>query len=1810
MLFVRLGSLTDMDVPLRVLLILAGLTGIHSIRVSEVSVKAGGSISIPCLYSSQYTNHVKYLCKGYYWNYCTFAVRTDQKNSAKFSISDDKIQRIFTVTVNELTNDDLYYWCGVEINDGADDGYPFHLSVTTGTSSLYVDNQEEKAFLGGEITIKCHHQSNPGEMRWCRMGSSCVTQPSGSINGTEVTIDTNGPNVFSVTMRGLKTESSGWYLCVSGNLQFPVRLTVTEQPNTRIHSIRVSEVSVKAGGSISIPCLYSSQYTNHVKYLCKGFYWISCTYEVRTDQNNSAKFSLSDDKIPKIFTVTVNELTNDDSYYWCGVEINDGPDNGYGFHLSVTTGTRSLYVDNQEKTAFLGGDITIKCHHQGNPGEMRWCRMGSSCVTQPSGSIDGTKVTIDTNVPNVFSVTMRGLKTESSGWYLCVSGNLQFPVRLTVTEQPTTRIHSIRVSEVSVKAGGSISIPCLYSSQYTNHVKYLCKGYDWNTCTYQVKTNQKNSTKFSISDDKIQKIFTVTVNELTNDNSHYWCAVEINDGADEREYFHLSVTTGTRSLYVDNQEKTAFLGGDVTIKCHHQSNPGEMRWCRMGSSCVTQPSGSIDGTEVTIDTNVRNVFSVTMRGLKTESSGWYLCVSGNLQFPVRLTVTEQPNTRIHSIRVSEVSVKAGGSISIPCLYSSQYTNHVKYLCKGYYWISCTYEVRTDQSNSAKFSISDDKIQKIFTVTVNKLTNDDLYYWCAVDIDGGVDDGDYFHLSVTTGTRSLYVDNQEKTAFLGGAITIKCHHQRNPGEMRWCRMGSSCVNQPSGSIDGTKVTIDTNVPNVFSVTMRGLKTESSGWYLCVSGNLQFPVRLTVTEQPNTRIHSIRVSEVSVKAGGSISIPCLYSSQYTNHVKYLCKGYYWISCTYEVRTDQSNSVKFSISDDKIQKIFTVTVNELTNDDSYYWFAVENNDGADDGYRFHLSVTTGTSSLYVDNQEKTAFLGGDITIKCHHQRNPGEMRWCRMGSSCVTQRSGSIDGTEVTINTNVPNVFSVTMRGLKTESSGWYLCVSGNLQFPVRLTVTEQPNTRIHSIRVSEVSVKAGGSISIPCLYSSQYTNHVKYLCKGYYWRSCTYQVKTNQKNSAKFSISDDKIPKIFTVTVNELTNGDSHYWCAVEINDGPDDRDYFHLSVTTGTRSLYVDNQEEKAFLGGEITIKCHHQRNPGEMRWCRMGSSCVTQRSGSIDGTEATIDTNVPNVFSVTMRGLKTESSGWYLCVSGNLQFPVRLTVTEQPTTRIHSIRVSEVSVKAGGSISIPCLYSSKYTNHVKYLCKGYDWNTCTYQVKTNQKNSAKFSISDDKIQKFFTVTVNELTNDDWHYWCAVEINDGADDGYPFHLSVTTGTRSLYVDNQEKTAFLGGDVTIKCHHQRNPGEMRWCRMGSSCVTQPSGSIDGTEVTIDTNVPNVFSVTMRGLKTESSGWYLCVSGNLQFPVRLTVTEQPTTRIHSIRVSEVSVKAGGSISIPCLYSSQYTNHVKYLCKGYDWISCTYQVKTNEKNSTKFSISDDKIQKIFTVTVNELTNGDSYYWCAVEINDGPDDRDYFHLSVTTGTRSLYVDNQEKTAFLGGDVTIKCHHQRNPGEMRWCRMGSSCVTQRSGSIDGTEVTIDRNVPNVFSVTMRGLKTESSGWYLCVSGNLQFPVRLTVTEQPNTKTPLQETTHAENLSTFLPTTTPTTVQEEQNRNASFGRTETLILTSVLIFTLMVALFFCLMLKRHKQNKSASSAMKEAEEEVTYSVVKPRRKPSSQRSYVEQDADVTYSTVVSVRQQRAQNVEADEENVTYSTLALD
>ncbi|XP_042081036.1 polymeric immunoglobulin receptor-like [Haplochromis burtoni] len=343
---------------------------------------------------------------------------------------------------------------------------------------------------------------------------------------------------------------------------------------------------------------------------------------------------------------------------------------------------------------------------------------------------------------------------------------------------------------------------------------------------------------------------------------------------------------------------------------------------------------------------------------------------------------------------------------------------------------------------------------------------------------------------------------------------------------------------------------------------------------------------------------------------------------------------------------------------------------------------------------------------------------------------------------------------------------------------------------------------------------------------------------------------------------------------------------------------------------------------------------------------------------------------------------------------------------------------------------------------------------------------------------------------------------------------------------------------------------------------------------------------------------------------TGVHSITtVSKVSVKTGKSISIPCLYESKYKNHVKYLCEGSKWRSCSDVLKTNTADpSGKYSISDDKNQFFFTVTINNLTNENTDYWCVVEINNGPDYGEHFQLSVTSGTPSLYVDHQRITGYIGESITIRCHHS-NSGEMKWCRLGRNCVTGSSGSIDGTTVTAYMSEPNVFTVTMSGLQSEDSGWYWCAKGDIQIPVYLTVTENTTTTpTTTGITIHTVNgngkVTTMEQWNNFTIVQNRQHR-ASFPPKILIIPLSVLIVIVIVVLFIWFIL-RHKQSKAESSATAMVGEEVTYSEVRTKKKRLPKSSFAESDMELVYSSVV--EKQRNKRAEGKETEVTYSTLA--
>uniref|UniRef100_A0AAZ1XWM2 Immunoglobulin V-set domain-containing protein n=1 Tax=Oreochromis aureus TaxID=47969 RepID=A0AAZ1XWM2_OREAU len=127
-----------------------------------LSVKAGKSISIPCLYESQYKNHVKYLCEGYYWTYCSDAVKTNKPDpSGKYSISDDKKDpNVFTVTMSGLrTKDSGWYWCAK-----GDIQIPVYLTVTekpiTSTTTAVSSNSNLRIFRKHTGHLRVHWRCN------------------------------------------------------------------------------------------------------------------------------------------------------------------------------------------------------------------------------------------------------------------------------------------------------------------------------------------------------------------------------------------------------------------------------------------------------------------------------------------------------------------------------------------------------------------------------------------------------------------------------------------------------------------------------------------------------------------------------------------------------------------------------------------------------------------------------------------------------------------------------------------------------------------------------------------------------------------------------------------------------------------------------------------------------------------------------------------------------------------------------------------------------------------------------------------------------------------------------------------------------------------------------------------------------------------------------------------------------------------------------------------------------------------------------------------------------------------------------------------------------------------------------------------------------------------------------------------------------------------------------------------------------------------------------------------------------------------
>ncbi|XP_061095036.1 polymeric immunoglobulin receptor-like [Conger conger] len=127
---------------------------------------------------------------------------------------------------------------------------------------------------------------------------------------------------------------------------------------------------------------------------------------------------------------------------------------------------------------------------------------------------------------------------------------------------------------------------------------------------------------------------------------------------------------------------------------------------------------------------------------------------------------------------------------------------------------------------------------------------------------------------------------------------------------------------------------------------------------------------------------------------------------------------------------------------------------------------------------------------------------------------------------------------------------------------------------------------------------------------------------------------------------------------------NYWCAVDIQGAPDKGAHLRLSATAGPPGLWVEQQEVAGVEGGHVSVPCHYNEPSSMKKWCRIKGSCLEVNSGKSgkSGRSEMKDDRSKKVFTVTVRELNMEDTGWYWCAAGELQIPVHLTVTRKTTT--------------------------------------------------------------------------------------------------------------------------------------------------------------------------------------------------------------------------------------------------------------------------------------------------------------------------------------------------------------------------------------------------------------------------------------------------------------------------------------------------------------------------------------------------------------------
>ncbi|XP_042262588.1 polymeric immunoglobulin receptor-like [Thunnus maccoyii] len=508
---------------------------------SEVKGCEGGWVEFTCKYPRADQEYQKIeVIKPSEKIYIQITKKDVWEEKGRFSLYHDTRNKNLRMAIKLLKSDDSgEYQCKFYPRPhSSPETQKLELEVVKGGCTQFTPFNQT-AYRTAKTTITCDYPNeyNSSVKFICKDNNEICeeilsTQSSVKSNGTFTLTDTNSG--FNMSISNVNSQHAGVYWCEVKSNEGSYRASL-RKIQLQVKSITIFKRSPTIGQDFKYWCNYT-QGAPIKKFICKGEDPSICQplWSTSKPKMNTGKFSMEDDTKRRNITITVRNVTTDDTgTYWCGAVNNDNKRSKTFFNkLEMTVGCEA----SSEVKGCERGWVELTCKYPREDQEYQKIEVinsrGSSIQTTKKDVWDGDDrfpLYHDTRNKNL-RMAIKQLEHDDSGEYQC-----KFYPR--PHSSPETQKLELKVVKDGCQTPftqtayetAKTTITCDYPNEYS-YVKFICK--DNNEICEEILSTQssvKSNRTFTLTD---TNSFNVSISNVSSQHAGvYWCGVKSNEGS-------------------------------------------------------------------------------------------------------------------------------------------------------------------------------------------------------------------------------------------------------------------------------------------------------------------------------------------------------------------------------------------------------------------------------------------------------------------------------------------------------------------------------------------------------------------------------------------------------------------------------------------------------------------------------------------------------------------------------------------------------------------------------------------------------------------------------------------------------------------------------------------------------------------------------------------------------------------------------------------------------------------------------------------------------------------------------------------------------------------------------------------------------------------------------------------------------------------------------------------------------------------------------------------------------------------------------